>query len=65
MRLTVNGEPHDVPDETTVAQLLQHLDLKGPVAVERNSQVVPRASHPTERLGSGDVVEIVHFVGGG
>jgi sulfur carrier protein len=65
MRLTLNGEPHDLPDEMTVSLLLEHLDLKGPVAVERNQQVVPRAEHRTERLASGDVIEIVHFVGGG
>lgn len=65
MRLTVNGEPHDVPEETTVSGLLLHLGLSGPVAVERNTQVVPRASHPTVLLESDDVIEIVHFVGGG
>lgn len=65
MRLTVNGEPHDLPDEMTVSLLLRHLQLDGPVAVERNQEVVPRAQHPTARLESGDVIEIVHFVGGG
>lgn len=65
MQLTVNGEPHDVPDKTTVSLLLQHLSLSGPVAVERNGEVVPRAEHQATRLESGDVIEIVHFVGGG
>jgi sulfur carrier protein len=37
----------------------------GPVAVERNGDVVPRAEHASTRLERGDVVEIVHFVGGG
>jgi sulfur carrier protein len=66
MRLTVNGEPHEVPDQTTVRQLVELLDLAGgPVAVERNGEVVPRADHPTAVLAEGDAVEIVHFVGGG
>jgi sulfur carrier protein len=65
MRLTVNGEPQDVPDSATVAALLQHLGLSGPVAVERNSQVIPRAEHETVELESEDIIEIVHFVGGG
>lgn len=61
----MNGEPQEVPDKTTVAGLLQQLGLSGPVAVERNAQVVPRADHATTTLSPGDIVEIVHFVGGG
>jgi sulfur carrier protein len=38
---------------------------EGPVAVEKNREVVPRAEHPSVLLAPGDVVEIVHFVGGG
>lgn len=65
MRLTVNGEPHETPENLTVAALLVHLSLTGPVAVERNGQVVPRAEHANEALAEADVLEIVHFVGGG
>jgi sulfur carrier protein len=65
MRLTVNGEPQEIPDQTTVAGLLERLGLSGPVAVERNAQVIPRAQHPKELLHDEDVIEIVHFVGGG
>lgn len=66
MRLTVNGESRDVPEGLSVRQLVELLDLtSGPVAVERNREVVPRAEHPTTSLSSGDVIEIVHLVGGG
>lgn len=65
MRLTVNGEAQEVPDDFTVSSLLSHLGLSGPVAVERNAQVIPRATHEAERLEANDVIEIVHFVGGG
>jgi sulfur carrier protein len=66
MKLTVNGEFHDVPDGLTVRGLVEHLGLtSGPVAVEKNREVVPRAEHASTPLGTGDVVEIVHFVGGG
>jgi sulfur carrier protein len=66
MKLTVNGEEQDVPDGLTVRGLVEHLGLTGgPVAVEKNREVVPRAEHVTTALGDGDVVEIVHFVGGG
>ncbi|MFT3767093.1 MAG: sulfur carrier protein ThiS [Minicystis sp.] len=66
MHVTVNGEGHEVPDQTTVRALIEMLGLgSGPVAVERNGDVVPRAEHASTALGEGDVVEIVHFVGGG
>ncbi len=66
MQITVNGELHDVPDGITVRGLIELLGLtSGPVAVERNQTVVPRAEHATTPLAQRDVIEIVHFVGGG
>lgn len=67
MRLVINGEDRDVPDAgaLTIRELIQHLGLTGPVAVEVNRAIVPRAEHATHRLAEGDALEIVHFVGGG
>jgi sulfur carrier protein len=66
MQVVVNGEPQDVTEGITVRELVERLGLtEGPVAVERNREVVPRAEHPTTALSPGDVLEIVHFVGGG
>lgn len=66
MKLTVNGDPFVAPAPLTVVGLIQALHLgDGPVAVECNRQVVPRARHGEHQLQEGDVVEIVHFVGGG
>ncbi len=67
MKILVNGEASDVPEGLTVAALIAHLGLSegGPVAVERNREIVPRATHTAEPVREGDVFEIVHFVGGG
>ena len=66
MQLIVNGEPQEVPEGLSIRGLVEHLGLTdGPVAVECNREVVPRAQHATTALSTGDVVEIVHFVGGG
>ena len=66
MRLVVNGDPVDAAVGITVQGLLKQLDLaSGPVAVERNGDVVPRAEHATTILAEGDTIEVVHFVGGG
>ena len=66
MRLTINGEAKDVPRSMTVAELVLHLGLgEGPVAVELNREIVPRAQHASRTIAEGDVLEIVHMVGGG
>jgi sulfur carrier protein len=66
MQLTINGDAHSVPEGLTVRGLLEHLGMtEGPVAVERNRDVVPRAQHAAVLLSEGDQLEIVHFVGGG
>lgn len=66
MKLTINGSERDVPDGLTVRALVEHLGLgDGPVAVEQNREIVPRAEHAARVLSEGDSVEIVHFVGGG
>lgn len=66
MKVLVNGEAKEIGDGTTVRGLVELLGLTdGPVAVERNGEIVRRANHTTETLTEGDVIEIVHFVGGG
>jgi sulfur carrier protein len=66
IRVVVNGEPHEVPAGTTVADLVVRLGLGDRrVAVERNREVVPRATHADTTLDDGDRLELVTFVGGG
>jgi sulfur carrier protein len=66
MEVTVNGTRRDIPEGMTVRALVEHLGLtEGPVAVEVNRAIVPRAQHTQHPVAAGDVIEIVHFVGGG
>jgi sulfur carrier protein len=66
MLLTVNGESRDVGDAKSVRDVVVQLGLtEGPVAVEVNREIVPRAEHASRLVAEGDVLEIVHFVGGG
>jgi sulfur carrier protein len=66
MRIEVNGETQNVASGITVSALLQTLGVgDGPVAVERNRKIVPRAEHANTELAEGDQLEVVHFVGGG
>ena len=66
MKIKINGEPRDVPDGLSVAALLAHLEMNtGRVAIERNLDVLPRASWADTRVTDGDSYEIVQLVGGG
>ena len=66
MQIVVNGETRDVGDAKSVRDVVLHLGLtEGPVAVELNREIVPRAEHASRMVSAGDVLEIVHFVGGG
>jgi sulfur carrier protein len=66
MLVTLNGSDRDVPEGLSVQALVEYVGLnEGPVAVEINGAIIPRARHADHRLASGDIVEIVHFVGGG
>jgi len=66
LSLTVNGEPRRIAAGATIAQLVESLELNPQkVAVERNGEIAPRSSLAEAVLGDGDVLEIVHFVGGG
>ncbi len=66
MEVIINGNAQTVPDDLTVKDLVAHLGLGGgPVAVEVNREIVPRAEHANRKVASGDTIEIVHFVGGG
>jgi thiazole synthase len=66
LRITVNGELRTTPPGTTVAGLVALLGMDpAQVAVERNQDVVPRRTWAEAKLGDGDKVEIVAFVGGG
>ena len=65
LTLTVNGEPRR-SSASTIAALVAELGLDPKkVAVERNGTIVPRSTHAQAALADGDVLEIVHFVGGG
>ncbi len=66
MDVIVNGEARSVPEGLTLRGLLDHLGLtEGPVAVELNRAVIPRAEHAARKVAPGDAIEIVHLVGGG
>ncbi len=64
--LTVNGEPRRIAPGSSIADLVAQLGLDPQkVAVEHNAEIAPRSTLASVPLADGDVLEIVHFVGGG
>ena len=66
MQVTANGDPVEVADGSTVADLLAALGLGGKwVLVERNGEAVRRADLDVTVLAEGDRLELVRAVAGG
>jgi len=66
MQVTVNGQPTEVEEGTSLEALLARLRVKREfTAVAVNREVAPRSAYATTRLRDGDRLEIVHPMGGG
>lgn len=66
LSIMLNGDPRSVAAGTSIAALVADIGLNpAKVAVERNREIVPRSTLADVELADGDVLEIVHFVGGG
>ncbi|MBI4435927.1 MAG: type I DNA topoisomerase [Candidatus Omnitrophica bacterium] len=66
LEIKVNGERRRIPRGTSVASLLTELKINPRrVVVEVNETILPRECYAERALKERDVVEIIHFVGGG
>lgn len=66
MKIYLNGEARQVPDNCSAAQLVDELGLGGKrIAMEVNMEIVPRSGYAGHTLNEDDKVEIVHAIGGG
>jgi sulfur carrier protein len=64
--ITLNGEPFEIDQPLTVADLLSRLAIDGRrVAIEHNLEILRRAAFADTFVHEGDRIEIVNFVGGG
>jgi thiamine biosynthesis protein ThiS len=66
MNITVNGQPRDVADGTTISALIECYHLTpDKVAIEYNRRLLKTELYDSTILRDSDIVEIVTFVGGG
>ncbi|HSL71932.1 MAG TPA: sulfur carrier protein ThiS, partial [Longimicrobiales bacterium] len=62
----VNGDPREFAAGSSIADLLRELGLNPRlVVVEHNREILDRKLLDDVRVSAGDVLELVHFVGGG
>ena len=66
MFITLNGEPFEIVQPLSVADLLTRLGIDPRrVAIEHNLEILRRNAFADTLVHEGDRVEIVNFVGGG
>ena len=66
MEIVINGDPHQVADETSLAEAVSQLTTSATgVAAAVNDEVVRRAAWESTRLAAGDRVEVITAVQGG
>lgn len=66
MNITVNGKAVTCIDNCTVSELLFQLNLEPEtVVIEKNKELISSTTFPTTTLNDQDVLELLHFVGGG
>jgi len=66
INIIVNGATRQLPDSTSVATLIEEMELAGKrIALERNGEIVPRSRFAVQQLADGDKLEVVVAVGGG
>lgn len=64
--ITVNGRTVDQADGLSLTlYLTQEGYTLTRVAVECNGEIIPKKKYDQKFLEDGDVLEVVHFVGGG
>jgi sulfur carrier protein len=66
MTIYLNGEPFELPKQTTMLELIQQQGLTGQrIAIEVNQELVPRSHFADYVLMPDQRVEIIRAVGGG
>ena len=65
MQVSVNGQVEEIESQSLDSYLNSKLLLGRRIAVELNGEIVPKSQFSSVMLVDGDVLEIVHAIGGG
>ena len=66
IKIKVNGKINTFVDKLTLADLINELKIPlRKVAIELNREIIDKKKIRNLKLKNNDVIEIVHFIGGG
>lgn len=66
MNIKINGKPAEVPERSTVDELMQGRGIRpGEAVVQYNGEIVDKSQWTEIILKENDELEILRFVGGG
>ena len=66
IKIKVNGKIKTIIDQLTLTELIKNLQIPlNKVAIELNKRIVNKNRINKIRLKNKDIIEIVHFIGGG
>ncbi|MDB5893873.1 MAG: thiamine biosynthesis protein ThiS [Rhodoferax sp.] len=65
MKVNINLQAYELPDDATLALALERLAARPPFAAAVNQQFVPSGQHAQTRLHDGDRIEVIQPVTGG
>lgn len=66
MKITVNGSIKEIEKDSSITSMLSEMKLiPEAIVVEINGNIVSQNKYSSVLLRENDVIELVHFVGGG
>lgn len=66
INIEVNGNEVEIEENSTVQEFIEERKVTGTMfVIEKNLKIVQKDEYATEKLSSGDKIEIVGFFGGG
>ncbi len=66
IKIKVNGKIISIVDKITLVELIKNLKIPlNKVAIEINKEIIDKKKIKKLKLKNNDIIEIVHFIGGG
>ena len=66
IKIKLNGKIKTINDNFTLQELVYNLKISvSKVAIEHNAKIIDKKKIKKIKLKNNDIVEIVHFIGGG
>ena len=65
-KIQINGRKINIKQKINVSDLLKKYKLdKKKIALELNGEIIPKQMYKKKFVKNADIIEIVHFIGGG